>query len=166
MKSENAALRVLGIVIRIALVFLAALFIWRVARIAYGYGYATFAQEPVSSGTGYVITVTVNEADTIKDVAKMLKEKGLITDELLFRMQERFSEFHDKIAPGTYELSTAMTPDEMLEIMSRQTLELEETAEQEGNSEVGVSDEDLIPPSEEYIPEEDSEPQTQEEGGE
>ncbi|MBR0163045.1 MAG: endolytic transglycosylase MltG [Lachnospiraceae bacterium] len=142
MKAENTALRIIGIVIRIALFGIAAMVVVRVAKIAYGYGYEIFAQTPVSSGTGYIVTVTVGEEDSVGDVARNLEEKGLIRDDLLFRLQEMFSDYHGKIAPGTYDLSTAMTPDEMLAVMSAKTVAGEETAEQEGNSEVGVSGED------------------------
>ena len=44
--------------------------------------------------------------------------KGLISDAKLFWLQERLSEYHGMIQPGTYDLSTNMTPDEMIQIMA------------------------------------------------
>ena len=38
-------------------------------------------------------------------------------------MQEQFSDYHGMEAPGTYELSTSMTPEEMLQIMAADTSE-------------------------------------------
>ena len=46
------------------------------------------------------------------------KEKGLIRDAKLFYFQEMFSEYKGELKPGVYELSTGMTPYEMMEIMS------------------------------------------------
>ena len=62
--------------------------------------------------------------DTIAD---NLAGVGLITDQNLFKLQERFSEYHEKEKPGKYELSTSMTPEEMLTIMSGSEAESEGT---------------------------------------
>ena len=48
----------------------------------------------------------------------ILEEKGLIRDAKLFYFQEMFSEYKGELKPGVYELSTGMTPYEMMEIMS------------------------------------------------
>lgn len=53
----------------------------------------------------------------------MLEKKGLIRDALLFRIQEMLSAYKDELLPGTYELNTSMTTEEMMEIMSMQVEE-------------------------------------------
>ena len=55
---------------------------------------------------------------TVKDIAQMLEEKGLIEDARLFVVQELLSAYHKEIKPGIYDLSTDMTAAQMLEIMS------------------------------------------------
>lgn len=144
MKKENAAIRIIGLVIRMALIAIALFLVIRISRTAYDYGYETFAQKPITEGNGRIVTITVTESDTVSDIAKLLEEKGLVKDELLFRMQEMFSDYHDMIAPGVYDLSTDMTADEMLEIMAARTLEMEATQElqQEGNSAIGGATDD------------------------
>ncbi len=58
---------------------------------------------------------------------------GLITDKNLFKLQERFSEYHGMERPGTYELSTAMTPEEMLVVMSGGAKSSEEASDEESD---------------------------------
>ena len=80
-----------------------------------------FNQVPVSSGTGRTVSVTISDGDSAKKIAEKLANAGLITDKNLFVLQEMFSDYHGAEAAGTYELSTSMTPEEMLQIMSAPT---------------------------------------------
>ena len=52
------------------------------------------------------------------EVGKMLEERGLIRDANLFVLQELLSENHGKMQPGIYDLSTAMTAEEMMDVMA------------------------------------------------
>ena len=93
-------------------------FVYRTAVDAYDFGYRVFAEEPISRSGGRTITVAVAEDYTIRGLAEMLKDKGLIRDADLFVMQELLSEHRGQIKPGIYDLSTIMTVAEMLQIMS------------------------------------------------
>ena len=159
MKKESAVFRIIGLVIRAALIVIAVFLVIRVSRTAYDYGYETFVQKPLTQENGRIVTITVSETDTVSDIAKRLEEKGLVKDDLLFRMQEMFSDYHDMIAPGVYDLSTDMTADEMLAIMAAKTIEMESIQEiQDGNSALGGatgdpgSPEDNEPPPESELP--------------
>ena len=155
MKSENQTLRVLGGIVRLVLLAVAVMFVVRVAKVFYGYGYEIFAQTPMSEPPGRAVTITVEKGDSVSDIGKLLEEKGLIQEDplgLLFRMQERFSENHGKIVPGTYELTSAMTPDEMITVMSAKKEEgipEDGTGQTEGSSELGAGlEQDAVPPPE------------------
>lgn len=104
--------------VKVLFVIIVAMLISKYARLAYSYGYQIFSQSAVSSGTGRTVSFTVKSGDDVDTIADNLAGLGLITDKRLFKLQERFSEYHDKEKPGTYELSTAMTPEEMLVVMS------------------------------------------------
>ena len=65
-------------------------------------------------GSGRTVEVTVTDGMTAAQVGKLLQEDGLIKDAEVFGYQERFSSYHGKIYPGTYTLSTEMTPSEMI----------------------------------------------------
>ena len=166
MRSENQTLRVLGAIIRLAFLAIAVMFVVRVAKVFYGYGYEIFAQTPMSEPPGRTVTITVEKGDSVSDIGSLLEDKGLIQEDplgLLFRLQERFSENHGKIMPGTYELNSAMTPDEMIAVMSAKNADnlLKEDGEQgEGSSELGAGlDQDGVP-----LPEGGAEDAPQQEG--
>lgn len=101
----------------VALVFIAS-YIIKAAAAAYDYGYRIFTEAPVSLGEGRVISVIVEDPVSVKSVGQMLEERGLIRDANLFVIQELLSEDHGKIQPGIYDLSTAMTAQEMMAVMA------------------------------------------------
>ena len=112
-------------ILKIALFVFLAVMIYRGALIAYDYGYRVFTEAPISVGEGRIISVEVKEDMSAKDIGEMLQQKGLIRDSKIFIIQERLSEYHGEEVPGIYDLSTAMTADEMLAVLSN-TPEVEE----------------------------------------
>lgn len=115
---NNALLGMLDTVVKIAFVIAIVVIILRGSKLAYNYGYQIFNQKPVSSGEGRTVTITVESGEGSKAIGAKLAEAGLITDKNLFFLQEKFSEYSGMEKPGEYELSTSMTPEQMLEIMA------------------------------------------------
>ncbi len=103
------------------------MFIFRTSVTAYNYGFRVFAEEPMSLGEGRTISVYVENVDSVKEIGKMLQERGLIRDANLFVIQEFLSENHGKLQPGIYDLNTTMTSQEMIAVMAAQP----ETEEEE-----------------------------------
>ena len=124
-------------IIKIAAVVFLVTFVYDTAVKAYDYGYRVFAEEPVSVGEGRTISISVGAGDSVRDIGKNLEEKGLIRDANLFFVQELLSEYHGKIIPGIYDLNTSMTNDEMLEIMSSEPQEEEDTGASTDNVPIG-----------------------------
>lgn len=112
----------------IALVFFASYLI-KASAAAYDYGYRIFTEAPVSLGEGRIISVSVENPVSVREVGDMLQERGLIRDAKLFVIQELLSEYHGKIQPGIYDLSTAMTAEEMMAVMAENAPDEEETQE-------------------------------------
>lgn len=110
-------------IIKVVVLAAVVVFVLRASTTAYDFGYKVFADEPVSVTGGRTITVGISEEADIKDIAAMLEEKGLIADANLFIVQELLSAYHGEIVPGIYDLSTAMTAEEMLSIMSTPAME-------------------------------------------
>lgn len=105
-------------IIKVAIIAAAIVFVFRGATQAYDFGYRVFADQPVSIAGGRTITVGIAQDASVKDIADMLQEKGLIEDANLFIVQELLSAYHGEILPGIYDLSTDMTAEQMLAIMS------------------------------------------------
>lgn len=118
MNARSIVFGVLDAVAKIVFVIVVVMLISKYSKLAYSYGYHIFNQQPVSSGTGRTVNFTVDRGDSVNTIADNLASVGLITDTTLFKLQERFSEYHGQEQPGTYELSTSMTPEEMISLMA------------------------------------------------
>lgn len=129
MSAKSLILTVLEIIIKVVVVAVVILFAFRTATAAYDFGYRVFADQPVSVSGGRTISVSVAEGASVKEVADMLEEKGLIEDAKLFVVQELLSAYRGEMAPGIYDLSTDMTAQQMLEIMSGSDEDEEEGGE-------------------------------------
>lgn len=105
-------------IVKVVVVAAVVMFVFRGATQAYEFGYKVFADEPMSISGGRTITVGISDNMSTSDIAQMLEEKGLIEDARLFVVQELLSAYHGEITPGIYDLSTAMTAQEMLAVMS------------------------------------------------
>lgn len=58
------------------------------------------------TGEDLLVQVTIEEDDTLLDVVTKLKESGMIRYPSLFKLYAEYSHAMDKIAPGTYTLSS------------------------------------------------------------
>lgn len=131
MKIGEIIASVVETILKLALFIFLGLMIYRGALIAYDYGYRVFTEAPVSVGEGRIISVEIKQDMSAKDIGEMLEQKGLIRDANIFVLQERLSEFHKKETPGIYDLSTAMSAEEMLAVISNVNLtDLEEMDEE------------------------------------
>lgn len=113
-------------ILKIALALAVVLLIYNLGIKAYDFGYRIFAEEPMELGEGRVVSVSIVEGKTVAEIGDILEEKGLIRDSRLFYFQEMFSEYRGDLKPGVYELSTGMTPYEMMAIMAATDEEAEE----------------------------------------
>lgn len=123
MNSKEVVISVFSTVFKIVLAIIIVMLVYKWSLVAYDYGQRVFNEPPVSVGSGRTISVVVNEGDTAKEISEMLEKKGLIRDAVLFRIQEMLSAYKGELLPGTYELNTSMTTEEMMEIMSMQVEE-------------------------------------------
>lgn len=135
---QQNALDWIGDVLKVVLVILVILFCISMSHQAYEIGYNIFHQESMApEGEGEDVEVTITDGMSVDEIGQLLQEKGLLKDGSLFRYQERFSSWHGKIVPGTYTLSTDMTPDDMLKVLSadyQDDSSTESTTESTGDS--------------------------------
>lgn len=118
MNAKYLIVTMVEMIIKVAVIAAFVVFVFRGAVTAYDFGYRVFADEPVSVAGGRTMTVGIGADMSVRDIARMLEEKGLIEDANLFVVQEMLSAYHKKILPGIYDLSTDMSAEQMLEIMS------------------------------------------------
>lgn len=127
MNTKKIVFTIFKTCIMFVLILLIGMFVYKLSAKAYDFGYRIFAEEPMSPAPGYTMSVAIVEGKSVMEIGQILEEKGLIRSAYLFYLQEMVSSYHGKLQPGVYELSTAMTPEEMIEIMAASyTEEVEE----------------------------------------
>ena len=88
--------------------------------------YAGFPELQGLSPRNVTLSLFENGKLAFKELGEMLQHKGLIRDSKIFILQEMLSEYRGKEAPGIYDLSTAMTAEEMLAVMCMEPVVEEE----------------------------------------
>ncbi len=126
MKIKQLTFSFIGTIIRIVIVILLALLIYKAGLKAYDFGFRIFTEEPMSTEPGRDVEVTITQGKGVMDIGKMLQEKGLVRDAQLFFVQEKLSSHKGKIQPGIYTLNTSMSTEDMLKIMSANAPEEDE----------------------------------------
>ena len=118
MKSGNIIAAVFGVIFRVVVAILVVYAIYRGAVVCYDYGYRIFTEPAMTVGEGRTVTVAVTEDMSALEIGKLFESKGLIRDSKLFVLQYYLSEFRKNVKPGTFDLSTSMTVEEMMEAMT------------------------------------------------
>ena len=109
----------LGSLIIYALIAGAILFMIGQAKHYYDVGYGVFSQQGKDArGTGKVVMFTVEEGMTASKIGEKLEEEGIVESARLFVIQEKVSDYSGKYVPGTYALSSEMTTEEIMRVIS------------------------------------------------
>ncbi len=118
MNSKEMVTSIFATVFKVVLAIIIIMVVYKGSVTAYEYGQRVFNEPAITTGSGRVIQVTIPEGSSAKEIGELLEKKGLIREGRLFLVQEMLSEYKDKLQPGTYELNTSMTTEEMMKIMS------------------------------------------------
>jgi len=130
-KTRDLVFRIFKACIAIAIAMVICMFVYRTAAKAYDFGFRIFSEEPMTPEPGYTMSVAIVEGKSAMEIGQILEDKGLIESAYLFYIQEKLSDYHDKLQPGIYELSTAMTPEEMMAIMAAEQVPITDEDEYE-----------------------------------
>ena len=99
----------------------------------YDIGYGLFFQKAKDApGTGVTIEFEITKDMSTMEIGRRLESKGIIDNARLFWLQEKVSDYAGKILPGTYELSSEMTADEIMEVITNGGEAPEEDAQGSG----------------------------------
>lgn len=149
MKTGKMFVSVAGTIIKISLIVLVVILLYKLLIFSYGVGYDIFAGEAIDRAPGINRSIAIADGKSVKEIGDILEDKGLIEHGWMFVFQEMFSDYHGELKPGVYELSSSMSPFEMMEIMASG----EESVPNNALENLTSSEEDMDF-SEEDIPEE------------
>ena len=123
MKSKKIITLIISTIVTIVVAYLIILFIYKFAILSYDFGYRVFAEDAIDREPGISMTVTIADGKSVMQIGELLEERGLIRNARIFYFQEMFSDYKGKMRSGEFDLNTAMTPFEMIELMSQQVVE-------------------------------------------
>ena len=123
MKIDKIVVKTTFVVLRIVIIAVIAMIVYKAASMAYDYGYRVFAEEPVDTAPGIDMEVVIEEGMGPKEIGAFLESRGLIKDGTLFYLQNILSKYEGDLKGGTYTLNTSMTTEEMMAIISGEAIE-------------------------------------------
>lgn len=118
---------VINISINILVVAIVMMLIYTYAGKAYEFGKEIFddtAIDTTENAKSVVVTIPKNASNS--DVAGIIAKAGLVENKNVFLIQLMLSEYKDEVVPGTYALSTADTPTEIMIEICKMTEDAEE----------------------------------------
>lgn len=145
MKTEGIVSAVVETILKVLATIVVVYLIYRGANACYDYGYRIFTEPAVSAGEGRSVTVEVTADMSPTEIGKLFQNKGLVKDARLFALQYLFSEYRKDVKPGVFELSTAMTAEEMMKTMTETAVETgTDTEESSTTASTDLSGEDTM----------------------
>lgn len=115
----NVASGAVGTIFNVVLIVVAVMLIYRFSISAYQYGVRIFGEPAMSEAPGTEVTVTITDGMDFKGIAQTMYDSGLIRDKNLFVLQQYLSNYsEDGFVEGEHILSTAMTPEELMDAMA------------------------------------------------
>lgn len=106
---------ILNVSCKILVYALVAFLLYEGATRGYSYGHEVFAPTAVAEAPGRDREIVIAEGSSVSEVAKLLKEQGLIKDEVILKLQAKIYEY--EINSGTYILNTSQTSKDMLKLI-------------------------------------------------
>ena len=126
MKEGNWMLSLGLFLLRLALLILVVVGIFKVGEYAYTYCYSVVSDTAAEEEPGRDVSVSVTSDMSAGKVAELLERKGLVKSADVFKIQMKVTGYEDKIQPGKYVLNTYMRPREMLKILAGEETEEDE----------------------------------------
>lgn len=154
-KNTRKVNEVTGVVIRgtLSVIFYALVtaFVLTAVRWGYQFGYDVFNGKPMTNGAQITVQYTVEEEQSIRTIAQDLEDAGLIPDKWIMIVQKVFYNYN--IIPGTYELNSGMTSQEILVWMTKLSNSIAEEESSESETDGGDEAADEEQPEGEAGPE-------------
>ena len=119
MNKNKLVLRFVSISFSVLVILLVLIGFVKVGTYCYDFGYRIFTEEAIDEEPGRDIVIQITDDMSGMDIAKELKDKGLIQDARLFYVQLKVSAYSKKINPGVYTLNTSMQARDMMVEMSK-----------------------------------------------
>ena len=118
MNLNKVVFRFVSISFSILVILLVLIGFVKIGTYCYNFGYRVFTEAPVDAEPGRDVIVQISDDMSDMDIAKELKEKGLVENAKLFFVQLKVSAYSGRLHSGVYTLNTSMTTRDMMVLMA------------------------------------------------
>ena len=118
MNLNKVVFRFVSISFSILVILLVLIGFVKIGTYCYDFGYRVFTEAPVDAEPGRDVVVQISDDMSDMDIAKELKEKGLVENAKLFFVQLKVSAYSGRLHSGVYTLNTSMTTRDMMVLMA------------------------------------------------
>ncbi|MCM1084060.1 MAG: endolytic transglycosylase MltG [Clostridium sp.] len=93
---------------------------------SFNFAYSVFADVACDPSSKEYVVIEIPSDSSSLDIGKTLEDRGIIEDKYVFMARVRIKEYGNRITPGKYGLSAAMTYEEIIDIICHIEKEEEE----------------------------------------
>jgi len=107
-------------IIKIVLLIVAVVVIYKAALWAFDSGYALMAKEPDENRQIINVSINIPQGSNTESIGKILEEKGLVNSSVYFRIIAKIKGVDSQFQYGDYDLNTGMNDEEIMKILTTQ----------------------------------------------
>lgn len=121
-RAKSAMRFYLRLIVNLLIIFLMI----KLFTFSYGFAYKVFVNQPYNKDSAAMVVVHINKGTSTFHIGETLEENNVIESKYAFVIRAKFSKYNGQLKEGAYEVSAAMSMDEILSILSQQTEEEKE----------------------------------------
>lgn len=118
--TSRVALKVISTILKILLNILfysiIIVLLAKVSVMAHDFGYQVFGKVTASEAPGHDATIQIKKGESTMNIASKLELHGIIVNKYSFFLKAKLKKYN--LMPGTYELNTSMTYDEIFDVLT------------------------------------------------
>lgn len=136
--TSRVALKVISTILKILLNILfysiVIILLIKVSSMAHDFGYQVFGKVTASESPGRDTAIQIKKGESTMNIAGKLELYGVIVNKYSFFLKAKLKKYN--LMPGTYDLNTSMTYDEIFDILTTPNSdeEIDDTAGDTGGS--------------------------------
>lgn len=117
LNEKNSVLSaVLGICVRTIVNLLVVFLLYESLVQSYSFSYMLFADVPYMSGQNSMVTITIDEGVSTREIARLLYDNKIINDQYIFIARAYLGKYSNRMKAGSYAVDSTMSPETLCKI--------------------------------------------------
>lgn len=115
-ENKSIAAAILSISLRTIANIMIVFFLYESLVQSYTFSYKLFADVPYMAGQNSLVTVTIDEGESAKEIAQVLYDNRIIEDKYIFLIRAYIGKYTDRMKAGSYAVDSTMSPETICKI--------------------------------------------------